>query len=60
MGDIKEKEIKFGSIVDHLKDDPAAGEKIGFKKVEPSGWFWNKQKNLWGRHKIETPHKVTT
>ena len=27
MGDIKEKEIKFGPIVDQLKDDPAAGEK---------------------------------
>ena len=27
MGDIKEKEIKFGPAVDHLKDDPAAGEK---------------------------------
>ena len=31
MGDIKEKEIKFGPIVDHLKDDPAAGGKNIFR-----------------------------
>ena len=43
MGDIKEKEIKFGPIVDHLKDDPAAGEK----------YFWDsKRSNLVGDFEI--------
>ena len=65
MGDIKEKEIKFGPIVDHLKDDPAAGEK----------YFWDsKRSNLVGDFEINKnlredikskqikfgPHRVTT
>ena len=29
-------------------------DQIRIKKVEPSRWFWNKQKNLRGRYKIET------
>ena len=66
MGDIQEKAIKFGPIVDHLKDDPAAGEKK---------YFWDsKRSNLVGDFEINKnlredikskqikfgPHRVTT
>ena len=44
MGDKKEKAIKFWPIVDHLKDDPAVGEKK---------YFWDsKRSNLVGDFEI--------